>query len=284
MGGVVQLAAGKDKPVRQHHPWVFSGAIGDTRGAPAPGDIVDVTGERGEWLARGYYNPKSQIVVRLLTWDEGEAIDEAFWTRRLTAAADLRSALGLTHGQATTGYRLAFAESDLLPGLIVDRYDDWLSVQFLTLGVDVRRELLTGLLMDLFQPAGIVDRSDPIARRQEGLRTSDGLIAGREPPPDLTITEYGLRFPVDLLGGQKTGFYLDQRENRRIVAGFAAGKQVLNAFSFTGAFAVHALKHGARPRSRRRRASRRWRAGPRMRRVQPRTRRPRRPRPRAGRG
>ena len=99
--------------------------------------------------------------------------------------------------------------------------------------------------MDLFKPAGIVDRSDPIARRQEGLRTDNGLIAGREPPPDLTIAEHGLRFPVDLLGGQKTGFYLDQRENRRIVGGFAAGKRVLNAFSFTGAFAVHALAHGA---------------------------------------
>ncbi len=245
MGGVVQLASGKDKPVRQRHPWVFSGAIRETRGNPAPGDVVDVVDDRRNWLARGYYNAKSQIVVRILTWDEAEPIDEAFWVRRLTAAAGLRSALGLTSSKDTTGYRLAFAESDLLPGLIVDRYDDWLSVQFLTLGVDVRRELLTRLLMELFKPAGIVDRSDPIARRQEGLRTDPGLAAGREPPPELTIAEYGLRFPVDLLGGQKTGFYLDQRENRRMVAAFAADKRVLNAFSFTGAFAVHALKQGA---------------------------------------
>jgi 23S rRNA (cytosine1962-C5)-methyltransferase len=145
----------------------------------------------------------------------------------------------------TTGYRIVFAESDLVPGLVIDCYGDWLSAQFLTLGVDVRREMLTGLLMELFSPAGIVDRSDPVARRQEGLRAGGGLIAGREPPPDLTIIEEGLRFPVDLLGGQKTGFYLDQRENRSLVGRLATGKRVLNAFSFTGAFAVHALAHGA---------------------------------------
>jgi 23S rRNA (cytosine1962-C5)-methyltransferase len=254
MSGAVQLAAGKDKPIRQRHPWVFSGAIRDTRGAPAPGDIVDVIDDRGDWLARGYYNPKSQIVVRILTWDQAEAIDGDFWASRLKAAAALRSVLGLYQAESaggvspapeTTGYRLAFAESDELPGLIVDRYGDWLSVQFLTLGVDTRRKLLRDLLLDLFKPAGIVDRSDPIARRQEGLRTAGGVVAGREPPPDLTITEAGLRFPVDLLGGQKTGFYLDQRENRRIVARFACARRVLNAFSFTGAFAVHALAHGA---------------------------------------
>lgn len=254
MSGAVQLAAGKEKPVRQRHPWVFSGAIREMRGAPAPGDVVDVIDDRGAWLARGYYNPKSQIVVRILTWDPDEPIDASFWASRLRAAAELRSVLGLAQtggagegggGAQTTGYRLAFAESDQLPGLIVDRYGDWLSVQFLTLGVDARRKLLTDLLMELFRPAGIVDRSDPIARRQEGLRTDAGLVAGREPPPGFTITEHGLRFPVDLLGGQKTGFYLDQRENRRVVAQFARGRRVLNAFSFTGAFAVHALAEGA---------------------------------------
>jgi 23S rRNA (cytosine1962-C5)-methyltransferase len=158
----------------------------------------------------------------------------------------MRRGLGLVGSdEISTGCRLVFAESDRVPGLIVDRYDDWLSVQYLTLGVDVHRKQLAGLLMDAFKPAGIVDRSDPIARRQEGLPPSGGLLDGRPPPPDLTITEYGLRFPVDLLGGQKTGFYLDQRENRRLVGRMAQGRTVLNAFSFTGAFAVHALAHGA---------------------------------------
>jgi 23S rRNA (cytosine1962-C5)-methyltransferase len=243
MNAIVQLSTGKDKPVRQRHPWVFSGAIRETRGAPAPGEIVDVIDERGDWLARGYYNPRSQIVVRVLTWEHQEAIDRDFWARRLTAAVGMRDALGLARD--ATGYRLVFAESDRVPGLIVDRYGEWLSVQFLTLGVDTRRQLLVDLLMDLLKPAGIVDRSDPVARRQEGLRTEGGLLAGQMPPRDLQIVEHGLRFPVDLLGGQKTGFYLDQRENRRIVARLARGKRVLNAFSFTGAFAVHALTAGA---------------------------------------
>jgi len=243
MSGIVQLAVGKDKPVRQLHPWVFSGAIRQTHGAPEPGEVVEVVDARGDWLARGYYNPKSQIVVRILSWDHGEKIDREFWARRLMAAAEMRNALELTRD--TTGYRLAFAESDRLPGLIVDRYGDWLSVQFLTLGVDIRKEILVDLLMGLFRPAGIVDRSDPVARRQEGLRTEGVLLAGRTPPEDLQIIEHGLRFPVDLLAGQKTGFYLDQRENRRLVAQLARSKRVLNAFSFTGAFAVHALAGGA---------------------------------------
>lgn len=243
MSGIVQLAAGKDKPVRQRHPWVFSGAIRETRGAAKPGDIVEVVDERGGWLARGYFNPKSQIVVRILTWEHEEVIDRDFWARRLGTASGMRDALDLA--QDTTGYRLVFAESDRIPGLIVDRYEQWLSVQFLTAGVDVRKELLVDLLMDLFKPAGIVDRSDPVARRQEGLNPEGGLLAGRMPPQDLQIVEHGLRFPVDLFGGQKTGFYLDQRANRRIVARLAAGKRVLNAFSFTGAFAVHALAGGA---------------------------------------
>lgn len=246
MTGTLILASGKDKPVRQHHPWVFSGAVRETRGDPAPGDIVDILDDRNGWLARGYFNPRSQIVARVLTWDEGEQIDDAFWVKRLRSAAETRSALGLLGSdEISTGCRLVFAESDLLPGLIVDRYGDWLAVQFLTLGVDVHRQRLGELMMDLYKVTGIVDRSDPIARRQEGLPAGGGLLAGTPPPPDLTITEYGLRFPVDLLGGQKTGFFLDQRENRRLVAKFAAGAEVLNAFSFTGAFAVHALASGA---------------------------------------
>jgi 23S rRNA (cytosine1962-C5)-methyltransferase len=239
----VHLHPGKDRPVRQHHPWIFSGAIDRVDGQPAPGDLVDVADVRGEWLARGYYNPRSQIVVRLLTWERGEACDVAFWQRRLAAAAATRAGLGLE--PATIAYRLVYAESDGVPGLIVDRYGDWLVVQFLTLGVEVRREMLIGRLAELFSPRGIVERSDATVRRQEGLLLRSGLAWGQAPPPDLEVRENGLRFQVDLLGGQKTGFYLDQRENRRIVAGRAAGKRILNAFSFTGAFGVYALAGGA---------------------------------------
>ncbi len=239
----VRLQPGKDKPVRQHHPWIFSGALDRVDGQPAPGDLVDVADARGEWLARGYYNPRSQIVVRLLTWARDEACGAAFWERRLAAAAAARAGLGLA--PATTAYRLVYAESDGVPGLIVDRYGDWLVVQLLTLGVEARRELLIERLAGLFSPRGIVERSDATVRRQEGLPLRSGLAWGQAPPADLEILENGLRFQVDLLGGQKTGFYLDQRENRRIVAGHAAGRRILNAFSFTGAFGVYALAAGA---------------------------------------
>ena len=247
MTATVYLQPGKDKPVRQHHPWIFSGALARVEGQPAPGDLVDVVDARGEWLARGYYNAKSQIVVRLLTWRRDEVpaglADAAFWRARLAAAAAARAGLQLE--LETTAYRLVYAESDGVPGLIVDRYGEWLVVQFLTLGVEARRELLLGLLAELFAPRGIVERSDASVRRQEGLALRSGLVWGEAPPPDLEIREHGLRFQVDLLGGQKTGFYVDQRANRRIVGVQARGRRVLNAFSFTGAFGVYALAGGA---------------------------------------
>lgn len=243
MTATVILHPGKDKPVRQRHPWIFSGAIARVAGRAEPGDIVEVTDAAGRWLARGYINPSSQIVVRLLTWESGEAVDAELWRRRLMAAAACRDALHL--GPGTNAYRLVYAESDGLPGLIVDRYGDWLAVQFLTLGVDARRDLLLDLLVELFRPAGIVERSDAPVRRQEGLPLRSGLARGAAPPADLAIAENGHRFPVNLLAGQKTGFYVDQRENRRIVAAHAAGRRVLNAFSFTGAFGVYALAAGA---------------------------------------
>jgi 23S rRNA (cytosine1962-C5)-methyltransferase len=229
--------------VRQHHPWIFSGAIARVEDQPNPGDLVQVHDARGTWLARGYYNPKSQIVVRILSWDQSETADDGLWRRRLAAAAGARSELATAPG--TTAYRLAYAESDGVPGLIVDRYGDWLVVQFLTLGVEVRRAMILEILDALFSPRGIVDRSDVGVRRHEGLGLRSELASGEPPPPDLEILENGLRFRVDLLGGQKTGFYLDQRDNRRIVGSHAEGRRVLNAFSFTGAFAVHALACGA---------------------------------------
>jgi 23S rRNA (cytosine1962-C5)-methyltransferase len=249
--GVVHLHDGKNKPVRQKHPWIFSGAIRQVEGNPSPGDLVEVVDAQGAWLARGYYNSNSQIAIRLLTWNRDEVVDANFWRRRLSAAADART--GLASDTGTTAYRLVYAESDGLPGLVVDRYGeahaagrgDWLVVQFLTSGVEMRRAEILDALEDLFAPSGIVDRSDVAVRRQEGLSPRRELCRGVEPPADLEITENGLRFHVGLLGGQKTGFYLDQRENRRIVGAHARGRRVLNAFSFTGAFGVYALAGGA---------------------------------------
>ena len=243
MSATVILHPGKDKPVRQRHPWIFSGAIARLDGRAEPGDIVEVADATGRWLARGYFNPRSQITVRLLTWEQDCRTDADFWRGRLRAAAARRAELALE--PATTAFRLTHAESDGLPGLIVDRYGDWLAVQLLTLGVEARRDLLFDLLEETFRPTGIVERSDAAVRRQEGLSLRSGPVRGLPPPADLVITEHGHRFPANLLGGQKTGFYVDQRENRRIVAAHAAGRRVLNAFSFTGAFGVYALATGA---------------------------------------
>ena len=192
---------------------------------------------------RGYYNASSQIVVRLLTWRRDEPADGAFWRSRLASAAAMRSDLHLE--PETTAYRLVYAESDGVPGLIVDRYGDWLVVQFLTLGVEARRELLLGLLVELFAPRGIVERSDASVRRQEGLALRSGLAWGEAPPSDLEIREHGLRFQVDLLRRAEDrllrGSAGESTDRRRA----ACGRRVLNAFSFTGAFGVYALAGGA---------------------------------------
>ncbi|WP_297638115.1 class I SAM-dependent rRNA methyltransferase [Caldilinea sp.] len=240
---VVALQPGREKPVRQRHPWVFSGAIASISEDAADGAIVDLCDAQGAFLARGYLNRRSQIQVRLLTWDAAEAIDAAFWRRRLQAAIAMRRELPEVQG--CTALRLVNAESDYLPGLTVDRLDDFLVLQAGTLGVEQRKQMLAELLLELTGCRGVVERSDMAARRLEGLPAASGPLAG-EPPPDLIeVVEDGLIFLVNLLHGQKTGFYSDQRANRRRVAAYCAGKRVLNAFSYTGAFGLHALRSGA---------------------------------------
>lgn len=240
----VILKPGRDKPVRNRHPWIFSGGIDTISRDAVDGDVVEVIGAGGEWLARGTLNRRSQIQVRLLSWDQAEPVDEAFWRRRLQRALDGRAALAAD--PATTAYRLVHAESDGLPGLIVDRYGDWLVLQSLTLGIERAKATLVALLSELCQPLGIVERSDVDVRDKEGLRPTTSLLTGSQPEAPVEVLEHGYRFVVDLLGGQKTGFYLDQRENRRRAAAYCRGARVLNAFSYTGAFAVYALAAGAR--------------------------------------
>ncbi len=243
LDGVV-LKPGRDKPIRQGHPWIYSGGIRSLPGSAQDGDVVSVYSAQGEWLARGYLNRRSQIRVRILTWDPEEAIDEAFWRGRLSQALALRRRI-LDPAEQTDAYRLVNGESDYLPGLVVDRYGAFLVLQAGTLGIDRRKELLARLLLELTGAQGVVERSDMALRKQEGLPPSTGLLAGEAPPERLQITEQGHGFLVDLLRGQKTGFYTDQRVNRRRVAGYCSGKRVLNAFSYTGAFAVYALAAGA---------------------------------------
>jgi 23S rRNA (cytosine1962-C5)-methyltransferase len=248
----VILKRGRAKPVLRRHPWIFSGAIDRVEGDPEDGDIVEVYDAGHNWLARGYINRHSQIRMRLLTWDEDEPIDQAFWRRRLDRAIVARRAIGLgvleLADASTTAYRVVHAESDYLPGLIVDRYAKWLAVQFLTLGMDRRREQIVELLATQLTSAdirGIYERSDVDVRAKEGLGQRTGLLWGEEPPEMVEIRENGHRFLLDLRAGHKTGFYLDQRENRARLSHHCPDADVLDAFAFSGGFAVHAAAGGA---------------------------------------
>lgn len=240
---VVRLKSGREKPVQQRHPWVFSGAIAQLPTGTPNGEIVDVVDGRGNWLARGYLNRTSQIQVRLLTWDQAETIDDGFWQARLAAAVARRDPL-LAQAH-TNACRLVNGESDYLPGLIVDRYADHLILQAGTLGIDKHKHRIAELLHDLTGAASVSERSDTAARRLEGLDEAHGLLAGSPPPDQVEIHEGSLRYVVELARGQKTGFYMDQRANRAAVAAYCAGATVLNGFSYTGAFAVSALAAGA---------------------------------------
>ncbi|MCA9950907.1 MAG: class I SAM-dependent rRNA methyltransferase [Anaerolineales bacterium] len=244
--GQLILKSKRQKPVLNRHPWVFSGAIEHIYGTPKPGDYMQICDNNGRFLATAYYNPNSQIQARILSWDDTTAIDAAFWTQKLQRAFDGRAKLALE--PTTNAYRLVNAEADGLPGLIVDKYGDYLVVQCLTLGIARRKDLLVDLLSELVQPVGIVERSDVSVRRKEGLQQTKGLLRGKLPPDDFSIQENGHQFQVDLLAGHKTGFYLDQRDNRNVVTNptFVADKSVLNLFAYTGGFAVYAAANGAR--------------------------------------
>lgn len=240
--GVVVLKPDREKSVLRRHPWLFSGAIAREEHV-TPGGIVRVLAHDGSFLARGYFNPHSQIRVRLLTWDPDEHIDADFWRRRI-AMAWARRATPLVRGTGNA-WRAVHAESDHIPGLIVDVYAGWLVVQVLALGIERVLDTIVEALVDIARPQGILERSDVEVRKQEGLSPRVRVLWGEPPPGRVEIEEGGHRFLVDLWRGQKTGFYLDQRVNRAIVGRWASGRQVLNAFSYTGAFGVYALAGGA---------------------------------------
>lgn len=259
---VVTLRPGRTRPVQQRHPWIFSGAIATLQGHPGAGDVVDVHATNGEWLARGTWSSTSQIRVRLFTWHQDEPLDDDLLRRRLERAIAARTALpALEQGQAmgdihAAAYRLVYAESDGLPGLIVDRYGDYLVMQLLTQGMAARAEHLVPMLADLIAPTGIYERSDAEVREKEGLSPEEGLRWGTEPPQRIEFYsgvnwQPGMPtsapwFFADPRSGQKTGFYLDQADNRARVAAYCRGKQVLDCFCYSGGFAVYAAQAGAR--------------------------------------
>lgn len=240
----VVLKPKRAQPFFGRHPWVFAGAIEKVEGGPRDGDEVEVVSGGGNFVARGLYNAQSKITVRLLSWDEGVPLDRAFFRGRLDRAIHLRHHV-LNLAGPDKGYRVVFSESDILSGMVVDRYGDWLAVQFTSLGLARRRDELADLLQELLNPKGIYLRTEKGIGKLEGIAQHDGPLRGETPPPDLTIEENGLRFLVNLAEGQKTGYYLDQRDNRAAVARLCPGKRVLDAFCYTGGFGLYAAKAGA---------------------------------------
>ena len=232
----VILKRGKEKPFLRGHPWVFSGAVAKVEGEVSPGDVGEVYSAEGQFLGTGHLNPYSQIILRLLTQKKEDiAID--FFRERLSKAASLRETW--LKGKSNA-YRMVNGEGDFLPGLIVDRYNKTFVVQFLTAGMERLKGLLIDLVVSDFHPQNIYERSDVATRKEEGLSEASGLLYGKEVPDWIEIEEYGCHFRVDVKRGQKTGFYLDQRENRFALKELSNGKKILDCFSYTGAFSVHA--------------------------------------------
>ncbi len=240
---VLTLVRGKEANVIHRHPWIFSGALATKPDALHDGAIVRVADERGRILGTGTWSRRSSIAVRIFEFGEAE-LDRSWFARRFAEADDRRRLLGFGPDSPTTGYRVAFGEADGLPGIVVDRFGDVLTLQLSTAGTEMLREAILNALGEVFPGAVIVERSDMPSRREEGLEPRSEVARGQlaEPVPFL---EYGLKFLADPLTGQKTGFYLDQRDLRVAIRGLAADRDVLNLFSYTGAAGVAALAGGA---------------------------------------
>jgi 23S rRNA (cytosine1962-C5)-methyltransferase len=238
------LHPGKEKSVLRRHPWLFSGAVAQLDGRARPGDTVDVVSHDGRPLARAAWSPASQIRARIWSFDPHETIDHAFFKRRVAAAVARRAALPELAGQQ--GQRLLHAESDGLPGVIADRYGDTVVVQLTTAGADKWRVAIADSLHKATGCARIYERSDVEVRGLEGLEPVTGWLLGEASGDELVIEEYSVKMVVDIVAGHKTGFYLDQRDNRRRVAELARDRRVLNCFCYTGGFSLQALAGGAR--------------------------------------
>jgi 23S rRNA (cytosine1962-C5)-methyltransferase len=238
------LKAGRDKSVKRRHPWIFSGAVERVTGDPQGGDTVEVRSADGKPLALAAFSPRSQIRARAWSFDPAAAIDAGFFRARLQAALRLRESLPAA--RHTNAMRLVHGESDGLPGLVVDRYADVLVAQFLSAGAERWREPILDALSELTGCEAIYERSDAEVRTLEGLEPRAGFARGNRNARRCPIIEHGLNFRVDVEEGQKTGFFLDQRENRQRVRALAAGREVLDGFCYTGGFALAALAGGAR--------------------------------------
>ncbi len=239
----IKLKKGRDKSFNRKHPWIFSGAIDSVKDIETNGETVEIISGDGKFLGYGSYSSHSQISVRVLSFNPDEKIDINFFQKRIENAIGLRKQI--INDKTTNAYRIINAESDLLPGLVVDKYSDYLVCQFLSAGAEFWKKEIVEILINLFNPTGIFERSDVEVREKEGLLPSKGVLYGKQPDELIEIIENGNKFFVDVNLGHKTGFYLDQRDNRKILEQFALGKEILNCFSYTGGFSVYAVKAGA---------------------------------------
>ncbi len=242
-GPRVFLQTGREKSLLRRHPWVFSGAVARVEGNPSSGDTIQLCDEHGGFIAWAAYNSQSQIVARVWSWRAEETIDTEFFQRKIGNAVTMRKDLKLD--QHSNGMRLIHGESDGLPGLIVDQYADVLVVQLGSAGVDRWRDTIADTLQELCKPVCIYERSDSDGRELEGLPKRNEILRGKL-PEELSISENGIRIAIDVAAGQKTGFYLDQRDNRALIGELSAGRDVLNCFCYTGGFSLYALRGGAK--------------------------------------
>ncbi len=240
----VELKPGRERSLLRRHPWVYSGAIAKVLGEPVQGETVSVKASTGEFIAWGAYSPNSQIRVRIWSWNPEEVVSRGFFENKLRKAIERRRFW--INPAETNALRLVHAESDSLPGLIVDRYADTLVVQYLSSGAEFWRETIADLLLKITAAEGIYERSDVTVRELEGLTPRKGILRGSDPPDLIQVFEHGLKYWVDVRKGFKTGFYIDQRENRLLIKGLTQNKDVLDCFSYTGGFTVAAMAGRAR--------------------------------------
>jgi len=244
MSARIYLNVGREKSLKRKHPWIFSRAINKIKGKPMLGDTVDIFDAKDNWLAKGAYSPESQIRIRVWSFEEHEEIDRDFFLKKLKDAQILRDWF-IEQGQLT-GYRLIAGESDGLPGITIDKYDNFIVCQLLSAGADFQRYTIVSCLQELYPQCHIYERSDVDVRKKEGLEPVVGWLTEPQDSTECIIEEHGIKIVVDVATGHKTGFYLDQRDSRVVAGRYAKDKTVLNCFSYTGTFSLHCAANGAK--------------------------------------
>ncbi|WP_286272802.1 class I SAM-dependent methyltransferase [Thalassotalea hakodatensis] len=244
MSARIYLKDGREKSLKRKHPWIFSKAINKIKGKPMLGDTVDILDNKGKWLAKGAYSPESQISIRVWSFIENEDIDQSFFYKKIQDALTRRQ--WFINRDGLTGYRLIAGESDGLPGITIDKYNNLIVCQLLSAGAEFQRYTLVNVLQQLFPDCHIYERSDVDVRKKEGLAPVTGWLTEAQDSTATIIEEHGLKIHVDVAKGHKTGFYLDQRDARALAGKYSSGKTVLNCFSYTGTFALHCAANNAK--------------------------------------